>query len=247
MASAMPLKYLHLIVCAFWFIMSLVHEERLVPIKVGHEYYKFRPGVCKERRVRQFLAKIERRQKSGCWIWCGGVDGDGYGYCSLNDHHERAHRAAHMIFRGDIPTDHHLHHTCETTLCVNPWHLEPVTPAVHVLELTPNSFTYQNAHKTHCQNGHPFEGENLRIRPNGKRRCRLCHRDWAREQRAAARLANPKPPRTHCRRGHEYTEENVRWYQGRRYCKACHAENTNRYYHEKHNAALPVEELAFAA
>jgi hypothetical protein len=34
-----------------------------------------------------------------------------------------------------------------------------------------------NAAKTHCKEGHPFEGHNLvmRSRRGGERRCRICH------------------------------------------------------------------------
>ena len=55
----------------------------------------------------------------------------------------------------------------------------------------------------------------------------------------AVKAENAKQ-RTHCRRGHPRTEENVRMYQGRRYCKACHAENTLKYYHDRKAAASPA-------
>lgn len=32
------------------------------------------------------------------------------------------------------------------------------------------------AAKTHCKSGHPFDGDNLVVRPNGGRDCRECHR-----------------------------------------------------------------------
>ncbi len=31
----------------------------------------------------------------------------------------------------------------------------------------------------------------------------------------------PRTLVTHCRHGHEYTTENIRWYKGRRHCRAC--------------------------
>lgn len=34
----------------------------------------------------------------------------------------------------------------------------------------------QNAHKTHCRHGHPFNEENTRIAKDGKRSCRICHK-----------------------------------------------------------------------
>ena len=41
-----------------------------------------------------------------------------------------------------------------------------------------------NGEKTHCVQGHPFEGDNLRIRPNGDRQCRACQKDSRRRSRA---------------------------------------------------------------
>jgi hypothetical protein len=33
--------------------------------------------------------------------------------------------------------------------------------------------------RTHCPNGHPYEGVNLRIAKNGQRVCKACTRAWA--------------------------------------------------------------------
>lgn len=34
--------------------------------------------------------------------------------------------------------------------------------------------------------------------------------------------------KTHCPQGHPYDEENTKWYEGRRYCRACHNEDSRR-------------------
>jgi len=72
------------------------------------------------------------------------------------------------VLRGEIPEGVHLHHTCKNRACVNPWHLEPLTAADHVRE--------HAAAKTHCPQGHPYEGDNLRINTAGARVCRECQR-----------------------------------------------------------------------
>jgi hypothetical protein len=41
-----------------------------------------------------------------------------------------------------------------------------------------------NKAKTHCANGHPFNGENLYILPTGQRRCRACNRERMRRHRS---------------------------------------------------------------
>lgn len=39
--------------------------------------------------------------------------------------------------------------------------------------------THANGRKTHCQNGHPLEGDNVRYRRAGHRYCRTCALDYA--------------------------------------------------------------------
>ena len=39
-----------------------------------------------------------------------------------------AHRASYLLFRGPIPRGHEVHHVCLTDLCVEPQHLDPLTP-----------------------------------------------------------------------------------------------------------------------
>ena len=52
--------------------------------------------------------------------------------------------------------------------------------------------------KTHCPHGHPFTGDNLRIRiVNGYRAqiCKTCNRESARRIRAKQRAAKPTTPK----------------------------------------------------
>ena len=63
---------------------------------------------------------------SGCWLWAGAVDKDGYGRmrmpATLGTGH-RAHRVSFRLFRGEIPDGLFVCHTCDTPACVNPDHL----------------------------------------------------------------------------------------------------------------------------
>ena len=69
----------------------------------------------------RFLAKTSK-SKSGCWLWTGAKDKDGYGVFSLGKKAQRAHRVAYKHWKGAIPQGHVIRHTC-TNLCVNPAHL----------------------------------------------------------------------------------------------------------------------------
>jgi hypothetical protein len=108
------------------------------------------------------------------------------------------HRQVYMNLVGPIPAGMVLDHTCHSSdadcpggkaclhrRCVNPNHLEPVTPAEN--NMRGRSLTAANFLKTHCVNGHPFTPENTRphkkLRIDGlpQRYCRQCGRDAARE------------------------------------------------------------------
>jgi hypothetical protein len=117
----------------------------------------------------------------GCWEWQGRRDRDGYG----KKGNDLVHRLSYEEFYGSIPEGLTIDHLCRNRACVNPAHMEPVTREENVLR--GESFGAQNARKTHCVHGHPFNEENTYIRSNGQRDCRACGRD--RTRRYAQRKA----------------------------------------------------------
>jgi hypothetical protein len=66
-----------------------------------------------------------------CWIWKPGRPGK-YGLAMWQGRVQPAHRIAYMDLVGPIPDGLHLDHLCRVTTCVNPAHLEPVTPGENV-------------------------------------------------------------------------------------------------------------------
>ena len=133
-----------------------------------------------------------KQQPNGCWLWTGQGNRHGYGMFQPGPGQQRqmVHRWAYQTFVDEIPEgmqiDHKCHSDdascpggpdCEHRRCCNPAHLEAVTGSENTLRQR----HYERA-KTNCPKGHPYEGGNLIVGRDGKRRCREC--DRARKRRA---------------------------------------------------------------
>ncbi len=112
-------------------------------------------GTVEER----FWRKVDKRP-NGCWVWGGATGENGYGrFHDGNGERGKllmAHRYSYELNVGPIPDGLFIDHLCRNRSCVNPDHIEPVTPKEnqHRSPLT-------SAGKTHCPNGHPYAGANL--------------------------------------------------------------------------------------
>jgi hypothetical protein len=70
--------------------------------------------------------------ESGCWEWQRARDPNGYGRMNEGGRARLAHRIYYERHVSAIPAGLELDHLCQNPGCVNPDHLEPVTPAVNV-------------------------------------------------------------------------------------------------------------------
>lgn len=128
----------------------------------------------------RILQKVELDDATGCWIWTGTQMRGGYGQARLQDGRSTgAHRASYMAFVGPIPDGLQIDHLCRIRLCVNPDHLEAVTPRVNVLRsMSPSAIT---ARTNICRRGHELTPENTLHEADG-RRCRQCRLDRIRRK-----------------------------------------------------------------
>lgn len=78
--------------------------------------------------IKSRLEKFVTREDSGCWIWSGTKNPRGYGQINIGRAPTYVHRIAVVLDGRDIPEGMEVDHLCRTTSCVNPDHLEVVTP-----------------------------------------------------------------------------------------------------------------------
>lgn len=60
---------------------------------------------------------------SGCRLWCGLVNTNGYGLVWSDGANRLAHRMSFRAHKGDIPKGMHVLHKCDVPACINPAHL----------------------------------------------------------------------------------------------------------------------------
>lgn len=135
------------------------------------------------------------KQENGCWLWNSTNTKQArhgakwpYGQFALcKDGWKKvvmAHRFSYELYIGPIPKGLSLDHLCRNTLCVNPAHLEPVTHSENCKRGRHAQVIRERASLvTHCPQGHEYSGENLYVKPNGRRECRECVRESGRRYR----------------------------------------------------------------
>ena len=132
----------------------------------------------------------------GCWLYTGPLDRDGYGMTSVPSSTakrgwgtRRVHRVLYDYFREIVPDDMTLDHACRVRSCVNPDHLQICTSGENVMR--GNSLQAQYAARTHCKNGHVFDGDNLFKRASGQGRgCRACQKAGEKRYRVKKEATN---------------------------------------------------------
>jgi hypothetical protein len=110
-----------------------------------------------------------------CWNWIGERTPKGYGRMRHGSEREYAHRVLYELLVGPIPEGSQLDHLCRNRACVRPAHLEPVTCRENLMR--GQTLAAENAAKTRCPRGHPYDEVNTYVDPSGARRCRVCARN----------------------------------------------------------------------
>lgn len=153
----------------------------------GHDEWPEWTRPAGPSRAERFWVKVDKT--GDCWLWTAGMLPNGYGQFD----HTTAHRVAYELAVGEIPAGFHVDHLCRVLTCVNPAHLEAVTPSENNRRgyaapiAAARVIAASKARKT-CKHGHAMTPENEYRSPGQPtwRVCRTCKRLREQKRRAAA-------------------------------------------------------------
>lgn len=159
--------------------------------------------MTRSRIANKLLNSYEIDPDTGCWLYTGYLNADGYGQVFVDGKMERVHRISHEIFKGAIPEGFEVDHTCHNAdpdclggatcphrRCFNPEHIESVEGLENIRrgKAGIKSGIALSA-MTHCRKGHAFDEENtyLFMTRSGRpaRHCRACRKEISKRRSKA--------------------------------------------------------------
>ena len=149
----------------------------------------------------RFWEKAIPEPNSGCWLWDGAANKNGYGNLGVGKTTVLAHRISVLLDGRNIPDGMIVRHTCDFPPCVNPRHLLVGTRTDNARDsIARNRFVYPlRRHKGDrpreilCKKGlHSMEGDNAYLRVStGHFECKECKRATRSRRDAIARELTP--------------------------------------------------------
>jgi hypothetical protein len=131
----------------------------------------------------KLLSKIIKTKE--CWIWTGHKNHKGYGvlWDSKSKKLKRTHRLSFETFNGKIKDKLHVLHRCDNPSCINPLHLFLGTNSDNQKDAVKKG-RHWHSNKKYCAKGHPYSGNNLYLRKQGYRECKVCMKEsWTKNNK----------------------------------------------------------------
>lgn len=125
-------------------------------------------------RAERALLRGHTKMPNGCWEWQRSTMNSGYGRIYTGFHRDvSAHRAAFIVWNGEIPDGLIVMHVCDNRLCINPAHLKLGTKRDNSRDMVAKGRNVSPSRlRTACPRGHAYDGVNSQ----GARTCSICHR-----------------------------------------------------------------------
>ncbi|MDP9358349.1 MAG: HNH endonuclease [Chloroflexota bacterium] len=118
---------------------------------------RYLPGHHKQRR--DPLADRYVVDEQGCWVWQGYRLPGGYGQLTYRRDSWLAHRLSYYRHYGELPAGElQIHHICANRACLNPDHLEAVTP-IENRRAAPTKLDPAKAEQIRALSGDMSQGE----------------------------------------------------------------------------------------
>lgn len=97
-------------------------------------------GTYSDAVKRRFEMKFVKGEPNECWEWLASRNNAGYGKMSVDNKGklEYSHRLSYQLYKGEIPQDLVVMHSCDNKGCVNPNHLSIGTHKDNVLSAARN-------------------------------------------------------------------------------------------------------------
>jgi len=124
------------------------------------------------------LARSEPEPNTGCWLWTDAMTGVEYGSVRVAGRALSAHVLVVTLGGRTIPPGWEVDHRCGQRLCINPDHLDVVSPRENKVRAAARRREVEV-----CVNGHPYTDENTHWYAFRKF-CRPCNRAAGARRRA---------------------------------------------------------------